>query len=81
MHLDGCDLGHHKRRCFNGVHNAQTMSNTPKLKSRFFKNRVVSSIDLISLKIQILGGKVLFKNLGFGVFEQVPALNLNFEGD
>jgi len=27
--------------------------------------RTVSSIDLISLKIQILGGKVLFKNLGF----------------
>ena len=25
----------------------------------------MSSIDLISLKIQILGGKVLFKNLGF----------------
>ena len=32
-------------------------------KSRFFIT--VSSIDLISLKIQILGGKVLLKNLGF----------------
>ena len=34
------------------------------IKSRFFL-RIVSFIDLISLKIQILGGKVLFKNPGF----------------